>query len=174
MRTQITLLAALALSVSAAAGEKFAEPRTYGEALKGSPTVTIATMVADADAYAKKAVAIEGTVKEVCQTKGCWMIVNDGTQDIRVNFKGYAFFVPYDSPTKRVRLEGSPYRKLVKKEVLQHWAEEAKNPEAKPEEITEDREMVMFMATGVVLEKGSELSRKQLDVIEGKTESDHK
>lgn len=165
MKTTMVVLAALLLAGAASAGEKLEKPRTYGAALTGAPAAALADLLKDPDAYAGKTVTIEGKVANVCENKGCWMIVTDGTNRIRVDFKDYKFFVPYDSPEKRVRVEGVVYRKTVKKETLEHWAAESMFPDMKAEEITGDREMVMFTANGVVMEKGSAIGKKQQQAI---------
>jgi hypothetical protein len=42
----------------------------------------------------------------VCQNKGCWLTLKQGSQAVHVTFEGYSFFVPKDASGKAVVLEG--------------------------------------------------------------------
>ncbi|MFN0156698.1 MAG: DUF4920 domain-containing protein [Bacteroidota bacterium] len=166
-----TALAALLLFLNLSlvfGGEEFKNPKSYGEASKDSPVMTIAEILKDGDKFNKQSVTIEGTVAEVCENKGCWMFVTDGKEKIRVDFKNYGFFVPWGSEGKRVRVEGKVYKKTVDKNVAKHWAEDQKSPEVKPEDITEDQVMVMLTAFAVTMENGTELPEEQQEVVSGK------
>ncbi len=52
-------------------------------------------------------VKVSGTVEAVCQKKGCWMVVKDGTESARVLMKDHGFAVPMDSRGKSVVVEGT-------------------------------------------------------------------
>jgi len=52
-------------------------------------------------------VQVHGTVEAVCQKRGCWLVVADGTIHARVLMKDHGFAVPTDSRGKRVRVEGT-------------------------------------------------------------------
>lgn len=148
--------------------------RLYGEPITIVQSTPLSEILADGSAFNKKEVLIEGTVSEVCANKGCWMFVNDGKRSIRVDFKNYGFFIPWGSEGKLVKVQGKIYKKRVDKNVLRHWAEDQKNPDVKPEEITEDLDVIMMTASGVLMEDGDEFSEEQLNVISSKTtKSDH-
>jgi hypothetical protein len=147
--------------------------RTYGEKLTSTHTTSLGEILEHPASFSKKEVVFEATVSEVCQNKGCWMVVGDGQNKVRVDFKNYGFFVPWDSEGKKVRIQGKVYKKLIDKNVARHWAEDQKSSDVKPEEITEDREMVLVTASGVVMTDGSELSEEQKDAISGKVSKEH-
>lgn len=167
------LLTIFLFSNQAFPGEEIKNPRAYGEELGESPEAAISDVVGSPEEFNKKTVILTGTIDQVCQNKGCWMYVTDGQNRIRVDFKNYGFFMPWDSEGKRVKLEGKVNHKLVDKNVLKHWAEDSKNAAQDPEEITEDQMMVMITASGVVMEDGSALSDEQEEVVAGKRTKEH-
>jgi len=168
-----TLSMTLLLATQVFSGDEFKSPRAYGEELGESPEATIAEVVQNPEEYNKKTVTLMGTIDQVCQNKGCWMYVTDGKNRIRVDFKNYGFFMPWDSEGKRVKLEGKINHKMVDKNVLKHWAEDSKDAAQDPEEITEDQMMVMITASGVLMEGGSALSDEQEEVVAGKKSKEH-
>ena len=173
-RHTISLLAvAFLMTVLVRAANKLENEKIYGGKFTDAPAVSIPDIMKNPDTYAKKEVVFEGRVNQVCQNKGCWIVVTDGMQKIRVDFKNYSFFIPWDSEGKRVRVQGKVYRKLIPKEVLKHWAQESKSPEVKPEDIKEDRVMVMVTASAVAMENGSELSKDQQEAVSGKVQKEH-
>ena len=162
-------LATLSATPGSGSGIKPGEEKLYGDKLTLSEAVAIKEILAHPDEYNKKEVLVEGVAGEVCENKGCWMFLTDGSAKVRVDFKNYGFFVPWDSEGKRVRIQGKVYKKLISREVAKHWAEEQKSPDVKPEDIKEDQAVVMITASGVLMESGSDLSDEQKEVIEGKT-----
>lgn len=97
---------------------------------------------------------VVGKVKEVCQTKGCWMtLVSDqpGYPEMRVTFKDYAFFMPKDLSGKRVVVDGYAYVETTPVDVLRHYAEDAKKSPEEIAAITEPKREVSFEAAGVLI-----------------------
>lgn len=102
------------------------------------------------------AIKITGTVGEVCQKKGCWMmIVSDqpGVPEMRVTFKDYAFFMPMDLTGKRVVLDGFAYISETSVDDLRHYAEDAGKSPEEIAAITEPEREVAFEAAGVLVVK---------------------
>ena len=79
-------------------------PRAYGQKLKGLPSARLEEILAKPEAG--KTVRVEGTIERVCQNKGCWLELKQGTSRIHVTFAGYSFFVPKDSVNDNVVVEG--------------------------------------------------------------------
>lgn len=166
-------VAFLCASLVATAGEEFENERTYGGIFSEAKVVALADILEDVDSYNKVDVVFEGTIKEVCQNKGCWMFVTDGIRKIRIDFKNYSFFVPWESEGKRVRVQGKVYTKLVDKNVVKHWAEDQQSPDVKPEDIKEDQVMTMVTASAVAIENGTEISPEQMKVVSGEVQKEH-
>ena len=72
-----------------------------------------------------KTIALQGKVADVCQMKGCWMVLTDGTLSVRTTFKDYGFFVPKDLAGRAVVAEGVLTRKTVDEATRRHYAEDA-------------------------------------------------
>jgi len=100
------------------------------------------------------AVKFTGTVQEVCQAKGCWMTIasSENTDSpIMVRFKDYGFFMPKDIAGQQVIMEGHAFKETTPVEELRHYAEDAGKPQEEIEAITEPKEEVKFLASGVLL-----------------------
>ncbi len=141
--------------------------RLYGAEFSKGQIVSIKDALSRPEDYEGKTVVLEGEVSSVCEMKGCWMYVSDGVNEIRVNFKDYSFFVPYDSPGKKVKIQGKIYKKMVDKNTLKHWAEDSKSVDVNAKEFNEDKLMILFEASGVLMQGGSPLSDEQRKAIGG-------
>jgi uncharacterized protein DUF4920 len=107
MKVQCMLSVAAIVGASLAASE---EARVFGKPLAGLPAARLADVLAKPKDGEK--VRLEGTIEKVCQNKGCWLTLRQGEQRVHVTFEGYSFFVPKDSASRPVVLEG----KVVVKE----------------------------------------------------------
>lgn len=93
-----------------------------------------------------------GTVKEVCQMKGCWMTIDlENGEKMRVTFKDYGFFVPKDIAGQKVVIDGYAYNSITDVETLRHFAEDAGSPQEEIDAITEDKQEITFVANGVAI-----------------------
>lgn len=141
--------------------------RGYGSTVTMKKRTSLADALKNRTNPSSKEIMVEGTISEVCQNKGCWMVVADGKSTVRVEFKDYTFFVPWNSDGKRVRLQGKVEQKNVSAKAAKHMAGEMKSPPVKPEEIKEQQDIVVFTASAVAIEDGDELSEEQRDILEG-------
>lgn len=93
-----------------------------------------------------------GTVKEVCQAKGCWIKVDAGNgQEMMVKFKDYGFFLPKDIAGKQVILQGKAFQKTIPVAQLQHYAEDAGKSKEEIAKITQPQTALQFEADGVII-----------------------
>ncbi len=81
--TRVLLVAACALLVAGAAPAGEAKPASsdvqkFGARIKVKKVVDLAELASNPGQFAGKKIRIEGTVKEVCQGKGCWVEVEAG------------------------------------------------------------------------------------------------
>ncbi|MCB0534877.1 MAG: DUF4920 domain-containing protein [Saprospiraceae bacterium] len=100
------------------------------------------------------AIKVTGTVKEVCQKKGCWMtLVSDKPDmpEMRVTFKDYAFFMPKDLSGKRVVIDGFAFVDVTSVDDLRHYAEDAGKSKEEIATITEPKREVAYEAAGVLI-----------------------
>ncbi len=110
-----------------------------------SPTVSIGALDDAADT-----ILVEGTIQEVCQTKGCWMTLRDDSGDeVLVRFRDYAFFVPRNAMGRQALVTGRADYQTLSVEALRHLAEDAGKSAAEIAKITEPRESITFTADSV-------------------------
>ena len=97
----------------------------------GVPAVTLAQLADAGDEYLATPVRVTARVGQVCQKKGCFLIVQDGDTVMRVSFKDYGFFVPTDIGGKRVMLVGELVGRELTVEQVEHYAEDLGTSAAK-------------------------------------------
>lgn len=97
---------------------------------------------------------ITAKVREVCQAKGCWMILDlaDG-KEVMVKFKDYGFFVPKDIAGKNVIISGLAFINDMSVEEQQHYAEDARKTTAEMASIVQPKRTLSFEADGVLIKK---------------------
>lgn len=61
---------------------------------QGAPSLLREAVMTHSFSAGESAAKYQGTVKQVCQRKGCWMVIADGEIFARVLFKGPGFSVP--------------------------------------------------------------------------------
>jgi hypothetical protein len=94
------------------------------------------------------------SIKNVCQTKGCWMnVALDNDKESFVKFKDYAFFVPMNAEDKEVVVSGKAYISEESIADLKHYAEDAGKSQAAIDSITTPKKKFLFMADGVLIKK---------------------
>lgn len=96
-------------------------------------------------------VIIKTTVAEVCPKKGCWMSVQGEkpSEQVRVTFKDYGFFVPTELVGKEVALQGRYVKHVESVEEQKHLLKDAKRPQSEIDAVTKPKETLRFVATGV-------------------------
>jgi hypothetical protein len=113
-------LSALVLCASLA----HASPRVFGEAMPEGEAQAIGTAIAagiEADAAARK---FSGRITEVCQAKGCWVMLEDEGQVARVMMKDHDVGLPRDARGRAV-VHGVLSEKVLDEKTARHLAEDA-------------------------------------------------
>jgi hypothetical protein len=95
---------------------------------------------------------VEGRVKEVCQTMGCWMKIEkaDGST-VMVKMKDHAFFLPKDIAGHTVQIDGVAEVKTETEAKRKHYAEDAGKSKAEIAKIKGDSRETQILASGVVV-----------------------
>lgn len=97
-------------------------------------------------------VKLEGTIKAVCQKKGCWMALDLGNdKTMRVTFKDYGFFVPKDASGKTAIVDGYAYVDTTTVAMLREYAHDAGVSKDSIEKITQPEVELSFEARGVII-----------------------
>ncbi|MBO0321954.1 DUF4920 domain-containing protein [Muricauda sp. CAU 1633] len=125
----------------------------YGEAFKIQESIkeraTIYNHLAVTDTLMTQ---MTGTIKEVCQVKGCWMnITLDSGDEVFVRFKDYGFFVPTDATEKTVFMNGLAFLEEMSVEDQKHYAKDSGASEEEIAQIKEPAHILRFEADGVLI-----------------------
>ena len=95
---------------------------------------------------------LAGTIKEVCQAKGCWMKVGlVSGEEVFVRFKDYGFFVPTDASERKVILNGKVFTEIMSVEDQRHYARDKGASEEAINKIQQPKRTLRFEADGVMI-----------------------
>lgn len=136
--------------------EPVAETETYrvfGSAFDDAITaVNLKNLITDSDKFDGDTISTEGTIKQVCKKKGCFFIlVNEAaTEQARISFKDYSFFIPTNTAGSRVKLNGTFDVKTITEEDAKHYAEDAGED---PDAINGPQKEYSLTATSVMIYK---------------------
>lgn len=148
MRTIIILLLVAIIATLAITAQEATKGATFGQAPDPkAKTVWLTKAVAKRTFDAP--LSVRAMVKEVCQKKGCWMILTDGKSSVRVTFKDYGFFVPKDLAGHLVVVEGVLSEEVLTEDEARHYAEDAGKTKREIDKIKGDQRELSFEATGV-------------------------
>lgn len=120
----------------------------FGEAFSKAKLIKLKEVTENADKYNGKTVKLKGTIKDVCQREGCWLVLTDGEREVRVSMKDHKFTVPKDSGNKSVIVEGVIEKKTITEEMARHYAEESAG-KIDPASIKGPQIVIAMAATGV-------------------------
>jgi hypothetical protein len=123
----------VSLLLCAAAVAVAGEPGSYGKPLPQGTSTPVAQAIAAFDAHAGKPARFSGRITQVCQAKGCWMVLEDDGQTARVMFGDHAFALPKDS-RGRAEVHGVLSRKELTPAQVQHLQEDANGLPVSPVE----------------------------------------
>lgn len=125
--------------------------KTFGESFQPSETlIALSTALTDAPKYLEKSIQTTGEVKKVCLKKGCWLTLSDQSQEVRVTFKDYGFFVPQEILGKKVILQGVLQEKVLNEAEIRHFAKDEGKPIPAEQKVTE-KKILQFVAAGVLI-----------------------
>ena len=124
--------------------------RTFGKPLSIKKALSLQEALQQPAKYQNQKVLLEGKISDVCQMKGCWLMLSDGERAIRIKFEGYSFFVPKDSQGKKARAEGRLVQETLSEDMARHYAAE-ESSKSDPSEIRGPQRVVTFEAVGVAI-----------------------
>lgn len=102
------------------------EPR-LGETVDAAQAVAVDEVMAKAAEWSGKDLVLKGTIREVCQKKGCWHTIAtaDPTTNILVKDKEYGIFLPKDCAGKTALIKGTFSMTEMPEDEAKHYAEDA-------------------------------------------------
>lgn len=93
-------------AIAADAGSGGAAVRKFGAPVTSRKAVDIAKLAKDPARFAGRRVRLEGTVKEVCQGRGCWVEVEAGGASFLARSLDESVLLPKDCKGHRVVVQG--------------------------------------------------------------------
>ena len=121
----------------------------FGAALTLEQATPLAAVLADPERYAGEPVLVAGRLTDVCQRKGCWTELQDGSARVRVRFKDYGFFLPKDSTGRQALAQGVVTIETLSQDGARHYESESRDGD--PDSIVGPQRQVGFLASGVRL-----------------------
>lgn len=106
---------------------------TFGEDFTMTEIIPAAALLKDPAPYTDKTVRVEGRVADVCQKAGCWMVIAEGDETMRVRMKDHGFAVAKDGAGAICQIEGVITAKPMDPKEAEHFASESANTEVMPE-----------------------------------------
>ena len=125
---------------------------SYGEKVQTNNAINIADIPAKLEYKKEFNTKVKAKVLDVCPQKGCWLklAVNDSTTAF-VKMKDYGFFLPTAVKGKTIILDGEVKMVTTSVDELQHYAKDAKKPQAEINAITQPKKEIRFIATGITV-----------------------
>ena len=150
---QLLAIACLVSGVALAQAPKSAvKGQTYGEKISKSGAIPVSKLESKMTSAETVETKIKGKVLEVCTKKGCWIKLDNGTNEpLRVTFKDYGFFMPADLVGKTIALDGFSKKTTSSVDELKHYAEDAGKSKEEIEKITKSKEAITYEAKGVLV-----------------------
>lgn len=123
-------------------------PATYGVLPSDLGAPVPAARLRDQAVLSGTRMLVSGTIREVCQKKGCWHTVgtDDPAVDLLVKDREYAIFLPAGCGGRAVTIAGTFTREVLPLEEARHYAEDAGRD---PSLITVAPEKLLFEVEGV-------------------------
>ena len=137
-------------------------PTTAAAVVFGTPpTITKVTSLqlamANQNNKPKKPILIEGTIVKRCEKKGCWIDLKADNAQVRIKFKDYAFFIPKSMENTKIQAEGILEKKTISIADQKHYLEDGGASPEKIAAVSQPKQTLEFMATGVKKVKGINL-----------------
>ena len=150
------ILLSLVISFSSVkyADKPFSADQSFGGEVpvNGDP-VSLREAIGSIEEAEGEFIKIRGQITEVCQAKGCWMILVDGDTYARITFEDYGFFVPTETSMQRTVIFGQLSQRTLSGHQAEHFAQDA-GSQSKIKLEGEIREY-SILARGVQLENRS-------------------
>jgi hypothetical protein len=134
---RLALAAALALSASSVFAASYGAPMPEGDAMP------VTALLAHAGQHSGHTMKFSGRITQVCQAKGCWVMLDAGGTGIRIK-TGHEFFLPKDASGHAV-VFGELKPTEITEAQAQHYVDDGSG-ESKP-----GREW-QILATSIVIE----------------------
>jgi hypothetical protein len=123
--------------------QDFGAPFTVEELLPASQLLGTPTD------YVGKTVRVEGKVSDVCQKKGCWLVISDADKHMRITTKDHAFFVNKQGAGSNCEIEGEVISREVDPDRTAHFESESAEGAPIPEKEAIDNTVYEIVASSI-------------------------
>jgi len=120
----------------------------YGAPIQAQNPVSLQAAIKQLERSTTADVLVESEVNQVCVVKGCWMALTSRTDDVRVTFKDYGFFVPSSLIGKTVIVAGTLEKVVMSLDETRHYVKDAGGD---PASVTAPRVEYRIVATGIAV-----------------------
>lgn len=132
-------------------GTEIEEGVLFGAALNQDLNViTFEQLISRSGEFNKKEIVVTGNISDVCQSTGCWVLLSDGSNSVRVK-TNHDFFMPKDCSGKNAKVQGTFEIKEITKDEAEHYSDESKDNDGTTENAKESQKVYEVIATGVIL-----------------------
>ena len=121
----------------------------YGSSFKVSEKIEAKSLLNDPFPFVDKTIRVSGTVTQICQKMGCWLVIADGEKSMRITTKDHAFFVKKDAAGAKCEIEGIVKSEKKNKEKIDHYASETTKGKAIPEKQVKGDYIYTMVASSV-------------------------
>ncbi|MCO5143696.1 MAG: DUF4920 domain-containing protein [Oligoflexia bacterium] len=124
---------------------------SFGEGVRLATTPVSLKTAIEKNLNQENEIVIEAKIEQVCQSKGCWMVLKDDDAEVRVTFKDYSFFIPKDSAKKTAIVQGKIFSKKLSAAKQRHYLRDAKAPKSELAKVTGPVEQPWIESSGLIL-----------------------
>jgi len=143
----VTLFVLVPLALGARAASTIPPGSDFGAGLTLSEPTPLAEVVRAPEQFEQQSILLHGKIADVCQRKGCWIVLRDGGDHVRVRFHDYSFFLPTDASGSEAFVEGVVKVEELTEKAARHYASESVDGD--PDSISGPQREIGFTATGV-------------------------
>lgn len=135
---------------------------SFGAKFETTDAVPLRDAVARIDTHEGKPVCVKADIAEVCKKMGCWMMLADGNDRVRVRFTASeqctdGFLLPRNCDGHTAYAKGSLHRESIPEDVARHYAEDQGKSEEEIARIVGPQPSVTMLATGVMISDAATL-----------------
>ena len=106
----------------------------YGAEFEATETVSATDLLAAPQDHMDGIIrVVDARITDVCQTRGCWLVIAEGDQNMRVFTRDHAFVVDMGSAGSTCELEGTVVSEEVSTEFVEHLEAESVDVGSMPE-----------------------------------------
>ena len=129
--------------------EALPEGEDFGASLTLVRPTSLAEILREPARFAGETILLHGRISDVCQKRGCWTVIREDDEQLRVQFEDYGFFLPKDSVGAEAYAQGRVSVVTLSEREARHYESESRGGD--PSRVDGPRREILFTAAGVRL-----------------------